>query len=449
MRCGAHQGWVAGRVRGDYAMTILRLLPSVLALSSGALFGSNEKSDILQYWNQPGRYAITPAECGWVARTTPESSQWLAALDKARGLTKGARPNRLPAGTDAWVTARIAHDKAMALQEAADRNSGQQNSESLEDPGPTPAALSNLAGEAPKFYAAVLPQKYSVRFDDAETFYIDQPEMNPRSPSFRFPQGVRAPGTPLKQLTSKALFDIYSQAGLTPSEGRVFAAVSGLEGGFDAINTYDTGVVSVGFIQFACREKGAGSLGQVLLDEKQNDTEAFGQDFRRFGIDVDDSGNLVALDLTNGAELSGGEAALKIVDDKRLVAVFHRAGSLSTAFRAAQIRTAKRLYMPSDDIVTARFNGQPTKVRVGDFVRSEAGMAILMDRKVHIGNIRNLASVVATIIERTGAQSVEDLAAHEEEIVKPMVNRKNYLDDPSLTQPTQGADQRIARKHRR
>ncbi|MFX8844715.1 hypothetical protein ABTM93_19935, partial [Acinetobacter baumannii] len=83
---------------------------------------------------------------------------------------------------------------------------------------------------------------------------------------------------------------------------------------------------------------------------------------------VSDSGELVALDLSSGNELSGQEAALKIVDDKRLVAVFQRAGSQSPSFKSAQLRTAKKLYYPGDDFITANFNGEPTKVRVGDFI---------------------------------------------------------------------------------
>ena len=430
-------------------MQILRLMPTMLALASGALFGSTEKNDVLQYWNQPGRYVVSPSEGGWVVRTTPESSQWLAAVDKARGLSKGAHPNKLPPGTEGWLMARLAFDKSVAAHEAAAKNHEDRGDEVAADPGPTPDALAQLAGEAPSFYTAVLPQRYSVHFDDTDASYVDQPTMSPRSPSFRFSKGIRSAGAPLSKLDSHELSEIYAQAGLNTAEGHVLAAVSGLEGGFDAINTYDTGVVSVGFIQFACREKGAGSLGQVLLDEKYADPDAFNQDFRRFGLDVNDSGELIALDLSNGNELAGPEAALKIVDDKRLVAVFQRAGSMSPAFRSAQIRTAKKLYLPSNDMVTARFNGVPTQIRVGDFVRSEAGMAILMDRKVHIGNIRSLASVVATIIERTGAQSVEDLAAHEAELVRPMVNRRNYLNDPTLSQPGGTAEMRLAPSHHR
>jgi len=47
---------------------------------------------------------------------------------------------------------------------------------------------------------------------------------------------------------------------------KVFTILSTLEGKFDAINTYDAGYISAGFIQFISGKAGSGSLQKVLLD---------------------------------------------------------------------------------------------------------------------------------------------------------------------------------------
>ena len=104
-------------------------------------------------------------------------------------------------------------------------------------------------------------------------------------------------------------------------------AVSILEGGFDSVNTYDTGYVSVGFIQFASLKEGGGSLGAVLKNFKAADPLAFASDFHRFGVDVDETGHLVVVDPTSGAVATGAEANARIIEDKRLIAVFGRAGA--------------------------------------------------------------------------------------------------------------------------
>jgi hypothetical protein len=293
-----------------------------------------------------------------------------------------------------------------------------------------------MAGPAPIFMAAVRPQNYAVRFDDALATYVDEPTLNPRGVSFRFADGVRSAGTKMNPGT---LTPLFTQAGLTDSEAHVMLAISPLEGSFDAINTYDTGIVSVGFIQFACRDKGAGSLGQVLLREKGDNPEAFEKDFRTFGVDVDGSGALDVVDPVSGSELNGHAAALKVVEDKRLTATFQRAGLFSDAFKIAQLETAKDLYFPATDIIPVLIGGRTIKVKVGDVIQSEAGLATLMDRKVHRGNLAPLASVLSQVARDSGIRDVAALAAHERDIVKAMIYRKDFLNDTSLSQPPDDA----------
>jgi hypothetical protein len=52
-------------------------------------------------------------------------------------------------------------------------------------------------------------------------------------------------------MSPEELNRIFAASGLTPVEARVMRAVSLLEGGFDSINTYDTGF-SVGRLYPIC-----------------------------------------------------------------------------------------------------------------------------------------------------------------------------------------------------
>lgn len=155
-------------------------------------------------------------------------------------------------------------------------------------------------------------------------------------------------------------------------------------GGFESVNTYDTGFDSIGFIQFITGEDGHGSLLEVLAREKAEQQKAYDADFRRFGVDVDAAGTLVAIDPASGAELSGAAAVLRVIEDKRLTAVFQRAGRRSQAFRVAQIEVAKSHYWPADDPLVVTVNGQTVTGRVSDVIRSEAGMATLFDPIISI-----------------------------------------------------------------
>ncbi len=75
-----------------------------------------------------------------------------------------------------------------------------------------------------------------------------------------------------------------------------------MEGGFESVNTYDTGWVSIGFIQFITGERGTGSLMEVLACLKKDNPEEYDRYFRRFGIDFDDRGILVVVDPSTAAE---------------------------------------------------------------------------------------------------------------------------------------------------
>jgi len=126
---------------------------------------------------------------------------------------------------------------------------------------------------------------------------------------------------------------------------------------------------------------------------------------------------------------------LKVVDDKRLPAVFQRAGRHSIAFRAAQIKVAKSNYWAGDDRVVIQLDGRKIECKVSDVVKSEAALATLFDRKVNRGSISPFADVVANIMREHGLKDVKDVAPYEAEIVKATKYRVDFLQEASLSQP--------------
>jgi len=455
--------------RFAYAFFVVAVLAGCRATASAAppppLFSDEERARLVAYWNAPGRYNVTAAppeakEAGpWQVRLTPDGSTWLLAYQRAvsgpaklpptvdgGGPLPGATAGSVStAGWETWVQSKIAHDRARA-QNAADAANAQSRNRPapLAAPpppplGPIPAGLLLVCGNPPPFAAAVTPLRHVVTFEDepnALYTFPDNVKMRDRYAYYRFAQGTVAYGPALRDLPPAELDALFAQAGMTPSEQKIARAVSKLEGGFETVNTYDTGFVSVGFLQFITAVDGKGSLFTVLAREKIDRPAAFGDDFRRFGLDVDPATQTLAVvDPGTGAELTGAAAVQTLIADKRLAAVFQRAGRKSVAFRVAQIQIAKSGYWPSEDAVTVVVNGRTLTGKVSDVIRSEAGLATLFDRKINRGNIAPFADVVARVMAKRGYNTLADAARSERDIVREMKYREDFLADRTLSQP--------------
>ncbi|MCW3094471.1 MAG: hypothetical protein JWL77_89 [Chthonomonadaceae bacterium] len=466
---------------------ILLLLLSMAAANADGLFTADERANIVKFWNAPGRRRVGPlpdtAQRGpWQVRLTPEGSTWLLKYQIAAG-SAAAPPTQeataAVAPTDvwkSWVRAKIDYDRWQAQQTADAANAAlkpavdpakpadpalqakpadpvapakaadpaKQTDPPHQDgsavappaPGPIPADLLAATGNPPAFASAVAPLLTTVTFDDGETLNYPSHIALPKSFAYyRFPQGTVAYGPRLTDLPQADVDALFKVAGMTPSEQRIAFAVSKLEGGFESVNTYDTGYVSVGFIQFITHEDGKHSLAEVLLREKTEHADDFAHDFHAFGLDVTPDGVFTAVDPATGAELAGAEAVRKTVDDKRLVAVFQRAGRHSMAFRAAQIEVAKAHYWPTEDTFTITVNGQMVTGKVSDVISSEAGIATLFDRKVNRGSIKPFEEVLAKVMTAHNVTQLKDVVPYEKEIVAALKYRTDYLQDPTLSQP--------------
>lgn len=432
---------------------LLSALSFSIRSAQADLFTDAERASLVAYWNAPGRYAIgaraDAAKSGpWVARLTPEASTWLHAYNRAiKGLKSGAadRPDLTAAQKAAWaqwVDTKATFDEYSA-QVAADAANAQSGaglppavSKAPPMPGAIPDDLLTALDNPPPFAATVAPRRYSVTFDDGQVItYTDQVKMSARSPYFRFAQGVMFSGVALRNVPDAELNALFVDAGMTPFEQHVAKAVSRLEGGFESVNTYDTGYLSVGFIQFATLSGGAGSLGTVLKQQKAARPQEFQNDFRAYGVDVNRGGEVVVIDPATGAELVGAAAVLKIIDDKRLTAVFQRAGQRSRAFRVAQVQVAKSRYYPAGDTLSVTLNGQNYRGKIADVFRSEAGMATLFDRKVNTGNLSAVPAAITQVMAAHNLTKLSDAAAFERELVQSLKFRADFLADKNLMQP--------------
>ncbi|MEQ1822795.1 MAG: hypothetical protein ABL949_09805 [Fimbriimonadaceae bacterium] len=409
-----------------------------------AQFSDQEKSKIQAYWAEQGRYRVSTPEpfqnAPFQVRLTPEGSLWLWAYNQKRGIGKSlqtpAPQNDEQRDWETWIENKVAYDRYVAQVGANVTNKAlgyeQQAVAAVPSPGPTPEGLRFMVGDAPLFATTVQPNQHEINFHDGVTLKLtDNPLMKSRYAYYRSSDGVMSGGTQVKKMPQSSLDALFAKASISDSAQRVMKAVSLLEGGFDSINTYDTGYVSVGFIQFACLSKGAGSLGAVLLREKQQSPSSFEGDFRQYGLDVGADGTLLALNLATGESLSGFDAAKMIIKDKRLIAVFQHAGQTSEAFKVAQLAIAYEQYYPSDDTVNLSFGS----AKVSDFIKSEAGIATLMDLKVNTGKVGDLVGKANAIIRANGLKSTSELAEYEAELVRQMRFRKDFLSDETLTQP--------------
>lgn len=429
----------------------LGMVAAMLAAGAQAnLFSRAEVERVQEYWATPERYQVgdppnVRTHGRWQVRLTPEGSRWLHALGRLRNGGEKLAPTQDFTGRNdeerRWVNARVAYDRYIASLDAAAANGAEKvavlpTPALVPEPGEMPGSLRDALGEPPAFAEAVTPRGHLIAFHDGQVVrYVDNPDMRPKYAYYRFREGVMDGGTPMRRLTGTETEKVLEDAGISGFERRVFEAVSLLEGGFDSVNTYDTGFVSVGFIQFASLSAGAGSLGQVLLTQKRRFPESFQRDFADLGVDVRPDGRLVALDLDEGRELTGPEANLQIIRDKRLIAVFHRAGRVSHPNRVSQVMVAKSMYYPANDEVVVPHATGLKVFRLGDFIKSEAGMATLMDRKVNTGRLGAIGDVVSQVMRARNLNQVDELVPFEAEIIRRMRYRKDYMADPKLSQP--------------
>lgn len=439
--------------------TIQRKAPAAEA----PVFSAEEGTQIHDRWSSEGGLTVkdsnkqkeTTAYFAWRAKAR-------AAIGKVKKSAGKARADELTA----WLTTFEAHE-----QWGLRRPQGQQEPAA---PGPLPEELQAL-GEPPS-PAFRIQNDYDVKLpgEQEHITYRDYPV----SPSYQYlldPSGVAHSGTKVGKRSN--IDSLLAQAGISdPVAQKVMKKVSTEEGGFEAVNTYDTGYVSVGFIQFISGKAGNGSLADVLRRMKASDPAQFATYFHSLGIDVDSKG-VVVVDPASGQVLRGEAAVSKIMADKRLTAVFQHAGDESSSFQVAQLQQAHQTYYMANkrfEIKVASltdssnpagatvkyFYGKnaekearkaagkdPKKVvqmvssisgTYGDVLASEAGKTAIMDRAVQrgVGSAqKEFEKACVQLLTQHQLLTKEDLVAYERQIIPHVQNRIEVLQANDLSQP--------------
>jgi hypothetical protein len=279
--------------------------------------------------------------------------------------------------------------------------------------------------QAPTPYIVSTPSKWVVSGPDFRVELEDHVVAPMLYEGFLRSKGVRHYGPRIREISLDDWISLTERAGLGRKEAQVLRLVSELEGGFESLNTYDTGGVSVGLIQFASLLKGTGSLAELLLDFKSRDPKQFEEYFGRYGIGAEAELGMLAQD-DYGAWVHGPAAVELIADDPVRAAVFIRAGRLSEAFRMAQMRLAIRMYYPAERIVRLSIGGKDVFCQIGSIVKSEAGLANLMEAFVHKGSFRRFVDAVNRVVERRGVKKIESLGMYEHEILDMCIHRRDF-----------------------
>jgi hypothetical protein len=367
-----------------------------------------------------GTYTVT--ETGDV-RQTHEYAAW---RKRAVNALKNKPAAEKTAG-NAWLGAHEAHEEWVLRGSTPPEPAAA---------GALPAAFTAIGSPPTPSMRKV--HRYDITLPGSTTAFSYRDD--PVAPSYQYlinDTGVGRAGTKLSNRTDAAA--IFTAAGITDATVRkVMTKVSSHEGGLEAVNTYDTGYISIGFIQFTTGADGTGSLIRVLREMRTSNATEYDTYFHSMGIDVDDVA-LTVVDPATGAIRRGGDAVRAVMDDKRLTAVFQRAGTDSRAFQAAQVKRAHDEYYHGPQSFTVTQSSVTITGTYGDVLTSEAGKTAMMDRAVQrgVGGARNKFrdACKAVIAAHPTVTTLAQLAAYEIEIIPSLVNRIQVLTETDLTQP--------------
>ncbi|MBN8227536.1 hypothetical protein JYK02_08455 [Corallococcus macrosporus] len=207
----------------------------------------------------------------------------------------------------------------------------------------------------------------------------------PYTNSWNAVDGGALTGDSEEQVTSQ-----LEKSGISEDRQKILGSISGLEGTFSKVNTWDIGRVSWGFAQWTLGADGNGTLAEFMRDLKKTNPEQYEKHFGKFGIGIDGKG--VVLTRPDGTVLKGVEAAEAIRTDVKLAAVFMAAGADSD-MQAAQVTYASEGKITAARNTTVSVPGKDAegkattvKLRLKDVVTSEYGNAIMADLAINAGS---------------------------------------------------------------
>jgi hypothetical protein len=197
------------------------------------------------------------------------------------------------------------------------------------------------------------------------------------------------------------LADRLVRMNLGASAARTLAVISGFEGGFDTIQTYDRAKFGWGFIQFTT----TGGLPRLLQNVRTALPAVFEECFAARGIAVEREQITIR---ANGRTLKGVAAHNRLHDDPSLWTCFLRASHLPEV-QDVQVRTAYESYYAHILAQTVPLGTR--EVALGAlFAGNEYGRAVACDRAVNRG-VGHAIRAFRIAAKRSGARGVEDAPA--------------------------------------
>lgn len=224
----------------------------------------------------------------------------------------------------------------------------------------------------------------------------------------KYPEGIVYGG----QSTLHVPLAKIESVGLNHQQAAALEYVSSHEGKYDAINSYDSGIFSYGFIQFVGAAEHGSSLNRVMAAMKYNAPDRFARVFQLVGIDS--AGGVTTVLDENGFKRSGNDAWLYIQKTLPLYGAFIQAG-FDPDLVLEQLRAANELYVqPALNFrLNLNINGiQITVPRLRDILSSEALITAIIAIAINRGNgamSRIVAEALATVAAPRQLHSAEAL----------------------------------------
>jgi peptidoglycan endopeptidase LytF len=257
---------------------------------------------------------------------------------------------------------------------------------------------------------------------------------NVPSPYMTYTEGIVHIGTFMpKDIQTGTLASISISDTLAKSLQFVYAE----EGCFDAVNTYDKGIFSYGFIQFSGGM--GGSLNDFMLLLKIKHPETFAERFGKYGINVEEAtprAVVSVLDTEDNQELTGDAAWMYMMNNKQLTSVFIAAGSDMNVV-STQIEYIMYAYMnPAiNSLIELEIGGTLHQgIPLHSIINSEMGVIAMVDLTivmwVHKMNtlFRQAIEEVATEFGLTTLEDVKNI--DERAVIQKIIS---YEDTKALT----------------
>ena len=222
---------------------------------------------------------------------------------------------------------------------------------------------------------------------------------------------------------------------MSPAPAQALAIISGFEGGFDAVQTYDRGLFSWGFIQFTA----TGGLPRLLTEIQAHDRALFDECFGEAGIGVEQ----LRITVRVGTRTYRGPAATRrLHDEPSLWMPFLHASRLS-AIKDRQVKSAVDNYYTAPLRWVVPIGTE--RVALAELFADHAyARAVICDRSINRGLGHTLAVVrraVARVKPRTTAdasQVLDAIVAQEQAYLPRLRSLEQQLRDATTVTAREG-----------